>query len=755
MKYRFAGFELDLKTNELHHGSQPIPLTRQGYHLLVYLLSHADQIHSKDDLIAHVWKGRIVSDNTIDQSISKLRKLLHGYQSGDYIETVYGQGIRFIPEVTCTEKTTQPGKQKPILLVIVITCLGLMLWQFSERSGPTQPTERPQVMIISDTSNADWAQSGAEQMISQLLSYSGAATVRPATDRPRFIDQQSYITSQQSFNPQLITANTAISQQQGAYTLQLDLHGPQINAQKSFTGANLSKVMDQATLWLSENIGGMKLANDHLALIPSEGHVTELYLRALNSVSQNDFDKALKQLELVTEEAPGFLLGRFQLAHVLQLQNKLDRSLATLQTLSQLPVNNELSIAVTSLTAYILDTMGEYEQAEQIYEDLFKRHQNQVSVPLLKARYEYAYTLMNRNQASAAEQQLDWVLSHLNERTQPALQADVHALKGSLLQRQGEMKGASEQLQLALDMFERNRDSLGAAKTHSSLARIASHQANYALAESHLQESLAITREVGFKLGEGATLNELAYVLMVQGQHQRAHKQVQQLMTIATEIDYPAMQMAARQLFFDMAREQRDWSAAERHLEQHRQLAETTGHQRALIKNQMLALSLWVDAGQIQRTAELITALQQHIDEQQETRMQPRLDWLKARVLLQTGGLEQARQALEQALTLARQSEDGESIININNTLAEIHLQQNQPELALQKLDNAAAFKPFALPYLRLRALAYQSLGEPIKALETMNLCRQQAADLWTTEDSRLLDELTNQANTSMAETET
>ena len=300
-----------------------------------------------------------------------------------------------------------------------------------------------------------------------------------------------------------------------------------------------------------------------------------------------------------------------------------------------------------------------------------------------------------------------------------------------------------------MDLFERNNDSLGAAKTLSALARIASQQANYALAEAYLNESLAITQAVDFKLGEGATLNELTYVLMVQGEHNKARKMAQRLEQIAIEIEYPAMQMAAKQLFFDMAREQGQWSEAQRHLKQHFELATSTNNGRALVKNKMLALSLYVDSGQLQLAQPLLKELQQHIDQQQEVRMQPRVDWLRARIHWQQNQPSVALELLQKAKLQAQQNEDGESLININNSLAEIYLTQNQPDKALSALQAAAQFQPFALPYLKLLAQTHEQLGHPIKALQTMNLCQQQSADLWTAQESEYLKHLMKLAQQS------
>jgi len=46
------------------------------FDLLVHLVEHCDRVVSKDDLIASVWDGRIVSDSTLTTRISAARRLV-------------------------------------------------------------------------------------------------------------------------------------------------------------------------------------------------------------------------------------------------------------------------------------------------------------------------------------------------------------------------------------------------------------------------------------------------------------------------------------------------------------------------------------------------------------------------------------------------------------------------------------------------------------------------------------------------------
>jgi TolB-like protein len=107
MRFHFSGHVLDLERCELHRGDQPIPLEPQVFDLLVHLVRHRDHVVSKDELIAAVWSGRIVSDTTIDSRVKAVRQAVG--DSGAVqrvVRTVPRKGVRFVADVR--EEAKQP-----------------------------------------------------------------------------------------------------------------------------------------------------------------------------------------------------------------------------------------------------------------------------------------------------------------------------------------------------------------------------------------------------------------------------------------------------------------------------------------------------------------------------------------------------------------------------------------------------------------------------------------------------------------------
>ena len=62
-------------------GGAAVPVEPQVFDVLVYLIENRDRVVSKDDLIASVWGGRIVSESTLTSRINAVRKAIG--DSGD------------------------------------------------------------------------------------------------------------------------------------------------------------------------------------------------------------------------------------------------------------------------------------------------------------------------------------------------------------------------------------------------------------------------------------------------------------------------------------------------------------------------------------------------------------------------------------------------------------------------------------------------------------------------------------------------
>lgn len=94
-KLKFKELVIDQDAKLCFIGEERIPLTKTEYNLLVFLMSHSNQVCSRDKLLEEVWDW-YVTDRAIDTNISRLRKKLGSY--GPCIVTRPGFGYCFNDE---------------------------------------------------------------------------------------------------------------------------------------------------------------------------------------------------------------------------------------------------------------------------------------------------------------------------------------------------------------------------------------------------------------------------------------------------------------------------------------------------------------------------------------------------------------------------------------------------------------------------------------------------------------------------------
>jgi pimeloyl-ACP methyl ester carboxylesterase/DNA-binding winged helix-turn-helix (wHTH) protein len=95
--YLFEDYVLDPERRELRRGATFVPLAPQAFDLLEYLIRNRNRVLSKDDLIASIWHGRIVSESALSTRINAARAAVGdtGVQQR-LIKTLPRKGLRFV-----------------------------------------------------------------------------------------------------------------------------------------------------------------------------------------------------------------------------------------------------------------------------------------------------------------------------------------------------------------------------------------------------------------------------------------------------------------------------------------------------------------------------------------------------------------------------------------------------------------------------------------------------------------------------------
>src|SRR5947209_5029232 len=100
MIVRFGNCELDCDRRELRRGAKPVHVQPQVFDLLVYLVTHRDRVISRDEMLEAVWKGRSVSEVTLNSHVNTARQAIgDNGQSQTLIRTVPRRGFRFVGDL--------------------------------------------------------------------------------------------------------------------------------------------------------------------------------------------------------------------------------------------------------------------------------------------------------------------------------------------------------------------------------------------------------------------------------------------------------------------------------------------------------------------------------------------------------------------------------------------------------------------------------------------------------------------------------
>ena len=135
----FGDYKIDIERRELRRAELAVHVEPQVFDLLVYLVQNRDRVVSKDDIIASVWGGRIVSDSTLTSRINSARTAVgDSGENQKLIRTIARKGLRFVGSVTTQSNDVEPTRDT-----------GLQPDEIHEPSRPALPLpDRPAIAVL-------------------------------------------------------------------------------------------------------------------------------------------------------------------------------------------------------------------------------------------------------------------------------------------------------------------------------------------------------------------------------------------------------------------------------------------------------------------------------------------------------------------------------------------------------------------------------------------------------------------------------
>ncbi|MGE0811850.1 MAG: winged helix-turn-helix domain-containing protein [Vicinamibacterales bacterium] len=98
--WRFGDVVVDGALHRVLVGGVAHDLEPKSFRLLQFLIEHRDHVVTKDEILAAVWHGTVVSDNALSRAIAQVRKVIgDDSKQPHFVQTIPRVGYRFIAEV--------------------------------------------------------------------------------------------------------------------------------------------------------------------------------------------------------------------------------------------------------------------------------------------------------------------------------------------------------------------------------------------------------------------------------------------------------------------------------------------------------------------------------------------------------------------------------------------------------------------------------------------------------------------------------
>jgi TolB-like protein/DNA-binding winged helix-turn-helix (wHTH) protein/Flp pilus assembly protein TadD len=200
--YEFGEFALDPQNRALRRGGATVPLTPKAFDVLLVLVQNAQRVVTKDELMQAVWTDSFVEESNLTQTVFMVRKALDETADRRYIQTVQGQGYRFVvpvkqaasdgqgveapaplPAAAGSPEIPSPTDRRKawgsrwaavaLVAVALILIAVLALWSLRSRLGAQQPDKIMLAVLPFENFTGDpgqdyFSDGMTEEMISQL-----------------------------------------------------------------------------------------------------------------------------------------------------------------------------------------------------------------------------------------------------------------------------------------------------------------------------------------------------------------------------------------------------------------------------------------------------------------------------------------------------------------------------------------------------------------------------------------------------------
>ena len=169
MSWQIEEYQFDPDRKLLILGQKQIVLEPKAAAMLAYFCAHPNHNISRDELMATVWQGQVVTDNAINRVIVQLRKALADEdQVKQFITTVPKIGYRFIARVEPLAETPRRSSSGPKMgMLLTALAVAVLVVLYVSQQQKEQPATTSQSAAITPLTRL------SESQYDAVLSYAG------------------------------------------------------------------------------------------------------------------------------------------------------------------------------------------------------------------------------------------------------------------------------------------------------------------------------------------------------------------------------------------------------------------------------------------------------------------------------------------------------------------------------------------------------------------------------------------------------
>ncbi|WP_395374003.1 winged helix-turn-helix domain-containing protein [Marinicella sp. W31] len=350
-----------------------LSVSKKSFDTLITLLAAKGDVVTKDDLIAAVWPGQIVTDAALNKQITRLRNTIDTDNETSLITTVRGVGFSMALPVQVKNPVEEISARRGFKYAVLAAIFALLLvWVFFSTQRNTSEsdvvTNELTVAMMPSDLNADWLSSGSVNYVAQQLKKNRSIEAI-ASEKDWFRKIKPQQLAFELVQAEGIDYALLVDSQQNDDEFKADLilrNVGGIVAQEEIVAISLPLLFEKIENWVLLALPLTLESTEPTEPIKRSDYVLESYLRALAAEYERDYVAAAQLLQTAVTEDGTFIEAWLRLAAVEAELAHYQKALGLTETIGNLTgLQAEQRLELELVKARILIYLNKLEEAQK------------------------------------------------------------------------------------------------------------------------------------------------------------------------------------------------------------------------------------------------------------------------------------------------------------------------------------------------------------------------------------------------------